>query len=163
MAIPHVAAIAIATGAEVLIAHIVPPLGQQLTHFAPGSGWLSTPGPIIEAAQDLLAYERAAALKQLHAARDKLRESGVASVRVAVVEGSPADAILALAGRERCDVIVLGTRGESGFRRMMHGSVAERIVTHSQLPVLVVGPDARPRTRPPSAASGGPVGAGKPD
>jgi nucleotide-binding universal stress UspA family protein len=162
MAIPHVAAIVAATGAEVLIAHIVRPLGQQLTHLAPGAGWMATPTPVIEAAQDLLAYERAAALNQLHAAAGKLRELGVESVRVEVVEGSPDEAILALASAERCDAIVIGTRGESGFRRMMHGSVAERVVVHSRLPVLVVGPDARPGSHGSSGADGAQIGTGKP-
>lgn len=37
-----------------------------------------------------------------------------------------------------CDLIVVGTHGRTGFRHFVLGSVTERIVRHSEVPVLVV-------------------------
>ena len=123
-----------------LLVHVVRPVSQEITYFTPAGGWLPTPAPVVNAAQDLIAYERAVALQQLQHAASQLRALGVPTVRVAVVEGSPDDAIVALARREQCDLIVIATRGQSGFRRMMHGSVAEGVVVHGRQPVLIVGP-----------------------
>jgi len=36
------------------------------------------------------------------------------------------------------DIIVAGTRGKSGFRKLLLGSVASGIVTYAHCPVLVV-------------------------
>ncbi len=36
------------------------------------------------------------------------------------------------------DLIVIGTRGRSGFKRLLLGSVASRVVTYAHCPVLVV-------------------------
>lgn len=55
-----------------------------------------------------------------------------------VVElGDPADVILAVAAKGY-NAIVVGTRGLTGFREMMMGSVSQKIVQSSRIPVLVV-------------------------
>ena len=46
--------------------------------------------------------------------------------------------ILEYAEENIIDLIVVGTRGESGFKRLLLGSVASRIVTYAYCPVLVV-------------------------
>ena len=51
--------------------------------------------------------------------------------------GDPADVILRTADRGY-DAIVVGTRGLSGLREMVMGSVSQKIVQHSRIPVLVV-------------------------
>lgn len=52
--------------------------------------------------------------------------------------GHPVDTITALARRTNADLIVLGTRGRAGFKGMLIGSVAERVVRYAPCPVLVV-------------------------
>ncbi len=52
--------------------------------------------------------------------------------------GSPAQTITEYAARERIDLIVLGTRGLGGFKRLLLGSVASGVVNHAQSSVLVV-------------------------
>jgi nucleotide-binding universal stress UspA family protein len=49
-----------------------------------------------------------------------------------------ADVILAQARKVRADVIVLGTHGRRGFRRVVMGSDAEAVVRDSRIPVLLV-------------------------
>lgn len=47
-------------------------------------------------------------------------------------------AIINYAEKENIDLIVLGTRGKTGFKRILLGSVASGVVTHASCPVLVV-------------------------
>lgn len=60
-------------------------------------------------------------------------------VRGAIGEGVPATAIVAAARRYRAQLIVVGTHGRSGVRRLLIGSVAERVVRTASCPVLTVG------------------------
>ena len=60
-------------------------------------------------------------------------------VRGAVGEGPAAVAIVGAAKRYRAHMIVVGTHGRSGVRRLLIGSVAERVVRMAPCPVLTVG------------------------
>ena len=55
-----------------------------------------------------------------------------------VLEGQPADTLLGASGD--ADLIVVGSRGLGGFKRLMLGSVSDQVVHHSVCPVLVVHP-----------------------
>lgn len=46
--------------------------------------------------------------------------------------------LLEYAEKENIDLIVVGTRGRSGFQKLLLGSVASGVVTYSHCPVLVV-------------------------
>jgi nucleotide-binding universal stress UspA family protein len=50
----------------------------------------------------------------------------------------PSSAILEEAKRSAADLIVLGTHGRTGLRRLLLGSVAEGVVRHAPVPVLLV-------------------------
>ena len=54
--------------------------------------------------------------------------------------GPPYDAILEVAQSLGCDLIVVGTHGRRGLSRALLGSVAERVVRLSTIPVLTVHP-----------------------
>ncbi len=56
----------------------------------------------------------------------------------AIVEGHPADEIINYAKENSIDLIVMGTLGKSGLDRFLLGSVAEKVVRNSEIPVLVV-------------------------
>jgi nucleotide-binding universal stress UspA family protein len=49
-----------------------------------------------------------------------------------------AEAIIRTAASEHCDLIAMGTQGREGFERLLLGSVAERVVRLSSVPVLLV-------------------------
>jgi len=59
-------------------------------------------------------------------------------VRVRVVSGPPAAAIIRAAKRARADVIVMGWRGHGAVRRLLAGSVSRGVVRAAPCPVLVV-------------------------
>lgn len=51
--------------------------------------------------------------------------------------GDPAPTIAALAGQLGCDLIVMGTRGLGAGAAALMGSVAQRVVAHAAVPVLL--------------------------
>ncbi len=57
---------------------------------------------------------------------------------VAVIDKPPLEAILEESAGRGAGLIVMGTHGRRGARRLMLGSVAERVLRHSTVPVLVV-------------------------
>ncbi|AIO39708.1 universal stress protein [Burkholderia sp. AU19243] len=59
-------------------------------------------------------------------------------VDVAPVGEDVAQRIVALAGELDADLIVMGTHGRRGFRRLFLGSVAERVLRHATRPVLMI-------------------------
>lgn len=86
---------------------------------------------------------------------DALREEGEAAVErvkelappdvdveTKVLEGSPSRVIVDEAAPENCDLVVMGTHGRGGIDRLLLGSVAERVVRRSPVPVLTVHLDS---------------------
>ena len=61
-----------------------------------------------------------------------------AAVETRVVEAMAADAILKLAAEVHAGAIVMGTHGRTGYNRLMLGSVAERVLCDSPVPVVTV-------------------------
>lgn len=79
---------------------------------------------------------------------ERLREAGVKASGIAVIGGAVAETLLDLARPERVGLIATATHGRGGVRRMVLGSVADKLVRAADLPVLVVRPKAKPvRTR----------------
>jgi len=54
-----------------------------------------------------------------------------------VTDDFPADAIVAAATRNKCDVIFIASHGRHGFRPSMLGSQAQKVLAQSRVPVLV--------------------------
>jgi nucleotide-binding universal stress UspA family protein len=71
----------------------------------------------------------------------------VPSAQSVFASGEPARQVLDVADRVNADLIVMGTHGRRGVSRALLGSVAERVVRMSPVPVLSV------RARGPAAAS----------
>ena len=57
----------------------------------------------------------------------------------------PAEEILDYAQAEGIDLIIIGTHGRKGLEHIIFGSVAERVVKKSPVPVLTVNPYRRPK------------------
>ncbi len=60
------------------------------------------------------------------------------AIAIKVVAGRPVDRLLDLAREEKADCIAVGTTGHSRMERALLGSVAERLVRASEVPVLTV-------------------------
>jgi nucleotide-binding universal stress UspA family protein len=53
-------------------------------------------------------------------------------------EGLPTETILEVAKRKKMDLIIMGTHGRKGLMHLLMGSVAEYVVRHSKVPVMVI-------------------------
>ena len=60
-----------------------------------------------------------------------------AEIRFEVAEGKPAPEILRVARERGCDLIVMGTHGMTGVRKMFFGSTTERVLRETGVPVLL--------------------------
>lgn len=69
--------------------------------------------------------------------RESLEKEGI-TVEARVRYGFPSEEILAAAGRGGVDLIAMATHGRSGPVRWMLGSVAEQVVRHAGVPVLLI-------------------------
>lgn len=67
----------------------------------------------------------------------KLGDKNGVDIETHLLEGNPAEQIIDYAENNGIDLIVMGTHGESGLRRFMMGSVAQKVVRKSSVKVLV--------------------------
>jgi nucleotide-binding universal stress UspA family protein len=68
-----------------------------------------------------------------------LGEAKSINVEPVLLKGHPADELIRYAEDEGMNIVVMGTQGRTGLDRLLLGSVAENVVRHSKLPVMVVG------------------------
>ncbi len=61
-------------------------------------------------------------------------------IKVKVAAGDPSDEILNYITQMEIDLVIMGTHGRRGLDKIMFGSVAERVVKSSPVPVMVVNP-----------------------
>ena len=80
---------------------------------------------------------RADAKKKLAGLLARARKSGVRAEGL-LLNGIPHEALNRAARRHRADLMVLGTHGRTGLRRLLVGSVAARVVATAPCPVLTV-------------------------
>lgn len=76
--------------------------------------------------------------EQLDGVRQQALDAGATAIETKQLEGIPSKEIAAFAEAQRCDLIVMGTHGRSGFQHLVLGSVAERVLRHATCPVLTV-------------------------
>lgn len=60
------------------------------------------------------------------------------NVETVLLEGHPADELIRFAEEEKMDIIVMGMIGRTGLDRLILGSVAEKVIRHSKVPVMVI-------------------------
>ena len=77
---------------------------------------------------------------QLELLAQRLKIEGV-STSIEVAEGHTAEAILDCAKHSHADLIAMTTHGRSGLSRWWLGSVADKVVRASHIPVLLVRPE----------------------
>jgi universal stress protein A len=112
--------VAQATGATVIFFHVVPmpveAMGQPLM------------------VEPLTGAEEDARRRLSHIAG----ETPLLSYEIQVVTGDPATSIIAVAREQDVDLIVMATHGRTGLSHFFLGSVAERVVRESPVPVMTV-------------------------
>jgi nucleotide-binding universal stress UspA family protein len=128
-----------------------------------------TPVPIVSPyeivmPEGLLEQARTSAMKSLQAARQKAEAAGV-KAEAHLTEAPSAHAIARYAANCGADLVVVGTRGHTGLKHVLLGSVAERTVREAPCPVLVIKgkAEAKPRSTKPGSKAASKAGSkGKP-
>ncbi len=69
---------------------------------------------------------------------EKLARASGVNIQTKVDIGSPAEAILKSADENQMDAIVMGSKGKTGLSKVLLGSVAEKVVRNSKIPVVIV-------------------------
>ena len=96
--------------------------------------WTSLPGYWDDTSDDALARGQDA----LANARDTAEDAGLSVVAEEFVVGRPAPCIVKYATEEEIDHVVMGSHGRRGLSRFILGSVAERVLRRSTVPVTIV-------------------------
>lgn len=136
-AVPHAAALARAVGSDVLVVRVSRGAGEALDALTP-TAWTRQ---IERGDAEVPGEERAEAYPPLSQTVAALYEAGVERAGSIVVRGDPGEAIVEAASRFACSAIVISSRGLSGLRRAVLGSVADHVVRHSPgIPVLLCPP-----------------------
>jgi nucleotide-binding universal stress UspA family protein len=113
------ASLAAATGAELRLLHVIPVFRGDNAEWTLEEG---EPSP-----------------KEIEPSVAEAVSHGVTPVREMAM-GRPEAALVAAAGRDETDLVVVGHRGVSGVTRVVLGSVSEYVTTHARCSVLVARP-----------------------
>ena len=126
-------------GADLTVLHAIsPPTSYYGTTYAAVPG--ATPPPISQKEIDsYYAYARKVASDIVSDPVNRAKKLGI-NVKVEAPEGvfSVVETIINHADKNNTDLIVVGTRGLGGFKKLVLGSVSSGVVSHANCPVLVV-------------------------
>lgn len=87
--------------------------------------------------EEAKAYQRAQADDVMGPAATRLRHEGISAV-ASYALGNRVDAIGAIATKDRVDLIVMGSRGHSGLKGLLFGSMANAVLAGCSTPVLML-------------------------
>jgi nucleotide-binding universal stress UspA family protein len=124
--LPHVKAVAAGDStARIILLRVVEPL----------------PAGTPPAIDSVIVQKAGVKAAKEYLARIKVQLSKVGlNVETEVLKGRPAETITEFAQREKVDLIALATHGRSGISRWAFGSVADRLVSSSSVPILLIRP-----------------------
>jgi nucleotide-binding universal stress UspA family protein len=101
-------------------------------------------GIVKKCGSSLVAVSVASSETELASAKDNVqkiidaaKKEGVSSEAVTMI-GKPYEAIVEVSRQKHVDLIIVGSHGRTGLERLLMGSVAERVIGHSETAVLIV-------------------------
>jgi nucleotide-binding universal stress UspA family protein len=128
--LPHAQSLAQSEGAEIVLLRVAVDPAAEFAFSDPSiaSGFV----------QEMEAESKT----YMQSVCSKLQSAGF-QTSVLSRDGAIAETILAVASETKSDVIAMSTHGRSGVKRWLMGSIADRVVHHSTVPVLLIRPQAR--------------------
>lgn len=123
-AVAHAASLADAHGASLHVVNVVQP---QVALESAGA--------------DVVGVMEEMGREAIDAAETVAREGGVDEVAATLLHGTPHRQIVEYAADHGIDLVVMGTHGRTGLGRMLLGSVTEKVVRVSPVPVLTIRPE----------------------
>lgn len=131
-ALKHALALAAKTGAKLTAVTVTEPS----IIVSPGAEMMMVDTSAIIADLDKAKAESAKGI--LAEADAQAKASGAAITGLHVANSTAADGILHAAREQGADLIVMGSHGRRGLGRLLLGSQASEVLSHSELPVLIV-------------------------
>ena len=127
-------AMAMAMGANIVLLHVIAePSYYSSMEFSPIMGFTGFTDPHIpELVESELKKE---ALRFLDQSREHL---GDGPIKTVIAEGAFADTILRIAKEENADIIVVGRHSRKGLGKLLMGSVAEKVLHQSTVPLFIM-------------------------
>jgi nucleotide-binding universal stress UspA family protein len=125
--LPHAQALANSVEAEVFLLRVAVNPAAEFSFSDPSI------------ATDLIDTMEAETIEYLISIRTKLQKAGIRTSFL-IREGSIAETILEVSAELHTDLIAMSTHGRSGLSRWLMGSIADRVVNHSPVPVLLIRP-----------------------
>ncbi|SBS27505.1 Stress response protein NhaX [Marinomonas spartinae] len=137
-ALGHVMNLALAHQAKVVVMHVLEPLGAQatnmITNYLPEE---TTKAMREEAVKNINEKMRVLLSDYINDNKEAL--SALAHPpETKIAQGIPYEAIIHVAEKVEADIIVMNSRTHSRFGQMIIGSTANKVIHHSNIPVLVV-------------------------
>ncbi len=128
-------ALAKATGAEVILMHVVAePTYYSTLDYSPIMGYTGFSSPDMLMLIDETEIKKAS----LNFLEQSKKYLGDESITTLVGEGDCADAILKAAADFKVDIIVMGTHSRRGLDKILMGSIAEKVLHNSVVPLFII-------------------------
>jgi nucleotide-binding universal stress UspA family protein len=93
--------------------------------------------PAYPSEDDYMAQMKRVGQEHLASILAKCREQGVEASAMVVFADATASKIVEVADEQGCDLIFMGSHGRSGWGQLLLGSVTNKVLSHTQKPVLV--------------------------
>ncbi len=119
------------TGGHVTLVHVIEPIIGAVTMGLP----FAAPLPV-----ELFEEQRTTAQRKLDRVADLLRARGLSVSARLIDRANAAVGLLELLENRQYDVIAMTTHGRGGVRRLLLGSVADKVIRGAAKPVLVIRP-----------------------
>ena len=116
-------------------------LGSKVTAYSAleelqllyGEGYVPTQREI----DAILQRAREVGQKRVDAIGKMAKAAGVPFAAVVTKAYSPYEGIIAVARKRKCDVIFMASHGRRGLSKLIMGSVTQKVLTHTRIPVVV--------------------------
>ena len=121
---------AAATGAELVALYVVP--RYPMSYF---EGGISVSDSEVARTEKQWAEKGQAVVDE---AQRAAKASGVKAKGVLARSNLVAESVISAAKKHKCDLIIMASHGRKGIKRVLLGSETQHVLTHSNLPVLVL-------------------------
>ena len=129
-AVKHAISLAASTGASLVALKVVP---RYPVSFFDGSATLS-----VETVSEAEKKWVTDAETQLDAVVKEAQSAGVKAKTAVVKSDLIAESIISAARKHKADLVVMASHGRKGLKRILLGSEALAVLTHSEVPVLIL-------------------------
>jgi nucleotide-binding universal stress UspA family protein len=134
--LPYAVELAKRCGSQVTLLQTVESLGQAMATLSPADPVLVTPGTT-EAIVEGVEAEESSAKDYLAGIASRFKDEGI-DAGTTVVSGSPGVEILRCIDDKSITVVAMSSHGRGGLGRAIFGSVADHVMHHATVPVLVL-------------------------